>query len=503
MTNEAKLLAKRERAASAKPQIASAWGQVRIPFFVLMAISSAGLATGLAINQTWLSVFAGLMLGILGLLTVFLRKIPAPATPDAQEQLYLSELEELKSKRSTLEQAWQEFLGSCGFARTLSCEGTRSVIDAISKIQSDLKLYDENATRLQRMEETIQKVEKDYKDVCLSVPTTDLSGAIEADIKILSKNLSASKSAREMDGILSQSIERCSREIVRLQGLRDDEDGKLSALLTSFNCAGENEFRTNYGYACQRNDLNKTIAERNKQIQAVSGTGELFDSFIDYLSLTDLSSIESALEEARQSLDRAEEFITSNSETVGELKLKLEHLANDMDIYKLQEQVEAEKQNLRDLAMDWARAQLAVTLIDKAVLKYEKTGQPAVLKAATTYFSAFTGGAYSNIYKPAQEEGLRVTGATLSTKTVDDLSTGTVQQLYLAIRFGLIQTCEQQSEPMPIIMDDLLVNFDDVRTQAAMQQIVDFAQGRQVIYLTCHGATCDAFAKLGIESIEI
>ena len=503
LSGDAKLLSARDRMAGAKPRNASAWGQVRTPIFIMTALSLAGLAAGLIFNQTWLAVFSSLMLGVLALLMLILRKTPLPAVLDAQEQLYLSEIEQITSRHSKLEQEWHEFLGSCDFDMTLSCDGARNVLDAISKIQSDLKQHDGYVTRLQNMESVILKVEADYMDVCQSVPSADLSGSVSADIKMLGKYLSTSKLAMENASSLVKSIERRSKEITVLQGTKGTANEKLSAILTSFGCADEKSFRTNYEFACRKDELNNTITSLTGQIQAVSGTGELFDRFIASLSQTDLSSIESSLDKARELQDQTEESITVKNGLAVELKLKTDRLASEVDIFAQQEQVEADKQRLRDLAMDWARSQLAVTLIDKAVLKYEKTGQPEVLKAATNFFSIFTGGAYVNIYKPAHEEGLRVMDAARTVKTIDDLSTGTVQQLYLAIRFGLIQNFERQSEPMPIIMDDLLVNFDDVRTQATMQQIVDFAQARQVIYLTCHGATRDAFAKLGIESIAI
>ena len=41
------------------------------------------------------------------------------------------------------------------------------------------------------------------------------------------------------------------------------------------------------------------------------------------------------------------------------------------------------------------------------------------------------------------------------------MSRGTREQLYLAMRFGLIEEYEARSEPLPIIMDDVFVNFDD------------------------------------------
>ena len=49
----------------------------------------------------------------------------------------------------------------------------------------------------------------------------------------------------------------------------------------------------------------------------------------------------------------------------------------------------------------------------------------------------------------------------------EELSRGTAEQLYLALRFGLIEEFARHAEPLPVVMDDILVNFDEARTERA------------------------------------
>jgi uncharacterized protein YhaN len=48
---------------------------------------------------------------------------------------------------------------------------------------------------------------------------------------------------------------------------------------------------------------------------------------------------------------------------------------------------------------------------------------------------------------------------------------------------------------LPVLMDDVLVNFDDERRWAAARVIAEFAAHRQVVYFTCHPATAETFVK--------
>lgn len=67
------------------------------------------------------------------------------------------------------------------------------------------------------------------------------------------------------------------------------------------------------------------------------------------------------------------------------------------------------------------------------------------------------------------------------------LSTGAVDQLYLAVRLAICELALPEEEPCPIILDDALVNFDDERCQCALEVLHEMAQTRQIVLFTCHG----------------
>ena len=78
-------------------------------------------------------------------------------------------------------------------------------------------------------------------------------------------------------------------------------------------------------------------------------------------------------------------------------------------------------------------------------------------------------------------------------KDADDLSRGSMEQLYLAIRFGYIAAESAGLEPLPILMDDVLVNFDPTRATAAAAGILQMAESRQILFFTCHPTVVEMF----------
>ena len=79
--------------------------------------------------------------------------------------------------------------------------------------------------------------------------------------------------------------------------------------------------------------------------------------------------------------------------------------------------------------------------------------------------------------------GVRATGEKVR---VSGMSDGTCDQLYLALRLASIEQRLGDTEPMPLILDDILINFDDDRARSALRLIADISAGTQVIFFTHH-----------------
>jgi uncharacterized protein YhaN len=67
------------------------------------------------------------------------------------------------------------------------------------------------------------------------------------------------------------------------------------------------------------------------------------------------------------------------------------------------------------------------------------------------------------------------------------MSTGTRDQLYLALRLANLEQYLENAEPMPFVVDDILIQFDDGRARATLATLADFSAKTQVILFTHHG----------------
>ena len=66
------------------------------------------------------------------------------------------------------------------------------------------------------------------------------------------------------------------------------------------------------------------------------------------------------------------------------------------------------------------------------------------------------------------------------------MSDGTQDQFYLALRLASLEKFSADGEPLPLLVDDALVNFDDTRARAALRVLGDLTATTQVIFFTHH-----------------
>lgn len=128
----------------------------------------------------------------------------------------------------------------------------------------------------------------------------------------------------------------------------------------------------------------------------------------------------------------------------------------------------------------------AARIVSEAQARYEREQQPEVVREAGRFFSMMTRGRYTSLAVPLGAGLIEAYDAHAAAVPSDLLSRGTAEQLYLSIRLGLITRLGEVGSSLPVLMDDVLVNFDPERREGAAEAIVELARQRQVIFFTCH-----------------
>jgi hypothetical protein len=153
-----------------------------------------------------------------------------------------------------------------------------------------------------------------------------------------------------------------------------------------------------------------------------------------------------------------------------------------------------------ELALErWRVLAAACKILDQIRSTYESQRQPETLQEASAYLERLTQGRYQRVWTPLGEHTLRVDDAEGRSLPVEILSRGTREQLFLSLRMALAAGYARRGAALPLVLDDVLVNFDADRASAAAAVLRDFAAaGHQLLVFTCHQHISNIFASLGV-----
>jgi uncharacterized protein YhaN len=274
-------------------------------------------------------------------------------------------------------------------------------------------------------------------------------------------------------------------------------------LLQSAKVDSEESFLLQWNKAQEKSALGKSIRETQTRIQGRVGLGEVYQRFLESMEDADPEQLERDLKEVLSRLSRVHEEQNRVNQEIGQFRGEAAQLASREDLVRLHNELESKKEQLMNGAREWATLALARDMLDQAKRRYEKTRQPQVFQAAGRMFSKITEGNYQGVEKPLESDEFRIVQGNGGFISPVQLSRGTREQLYLSMRFGLIEDYETRAEPLPIVMDDVFVNFDDTRREHVLDILRDFARDRQVIILSCHEHLVETYLKYGAKQVDL
>lgn len=207
---------------------------------------------------------------------------------------------------------------------------------------------------------------------------------------------------------------------------------------------------------------------------------------------------DNGIAKAKFELDEIEQKINVQNLRKGSLKKDMEHrslMESADEIKGAMEDIESQ----RDAA---ARQRDKLMLLRNIILKsesiYREQNQPDVLLKSGRYLSLITGGRYNKIYGGEENNTLSVMSDYRDIPIDADynnLSRGTIEQIYMSLKLALADHLDENRERLPLLFDELFINWDNVRTENAIEVFNQIIKQRQVFLFTCHKETAQLFSS--------
>jgi uncharacterized protein YhaN len=322
------------------------------------------------------------------------------------------------------------------------------VDDAVMRLNSLLSTHHARQTRRHQIEEQLEQTQQEIQDADTTIQTmTDRLHAL------------CSEAGRDSPA----ELEEAERQSIRYLGVKAEIDAIEHDILD----AGDGA----------------TIGELDAEARSIDadelpGRTEALSKRID----EELEPKRTALAEAKGGEEKELELMDGSDRAAA-----------------LADRAQAMLAGIRSDAERYVRVKLAGRVLREQIEHYRKENQGPLLKRAGEHFATLTLGSFQELLTDFNDKdepilaGVRLDGERVS---VEGMSSGTRDQLYLALRLASLEKYMEKAEPMPFIVDDVLVDFDDERSESALKTLAALAEKTQVILFSHHSQVVEQAKRL-------
>ncbi|MCM3626552.1 AAA family ATPase [Paenibacillus glycanilyticus] len=303
-------------------------------------------------------------------------------------------------------------------------------------------------------------------------------------LRLLQAELRRQAAAQEEAARLDERLQALHIASVAAQDKQLILASSMQTLLDGAGFKSESEFAA---VLVHRSRLEEILLESSKlQIEITAGLSELrINELEQLLSTNDGDELERLFIDLKNKTKQLEQSKAELLDRRGRLRQQLDHLLQEE---KHRELLAVKEMTIAQLAQDaerYAVLSVSASLIRATKRIYEEERQPALLKLASDYVRRLTEGRYIRVLTSPDQPSIRLEAS--DNRLVDSvmLSRGTAELIYLAMRLALAAE-RTAAAGLPLLLDDLFVNFDRRRLEAAAHLLGELTSTRQMILFTCH-----------------
>lgn len=394
---------------------------------------------------------------------------------------------------------WKESAVIPGNSREILPEEANDILDALQKCFIKLKEADD-------LKKRIEGIDRDAENFAESVES------LLEDTNPELKTQSPEQAVMQLQALLKQTLENKTLLDKYTREIRETEDEmtgasaaikaaeeQIAGLRRIAGCGKDDDLEAAELAAGEYRDI-KTRISATEALLLKSAEGLRIDELeaqADGVNPDELPGrIKSLTREIEQGLDLE---IKRLSEYMGEKKKDLQQMDGSAKAADAAEAAQQVLAGIRRLADRFIRLKAASKILNREIERYRSENQDPVLRIAAKYFQQLTLGSFEGLRTDEDDHGSPVLVGLRpdnSMVRVEGMSSGTRDQLYLALRLASVERRLENSESMPLIVDDILINFDDDRSRATLKALTDLAARTQVILFTHHSRIREEAEKM-------
>ncbi|MFC0470865.1 AAA family ATPase [Halalkalibacter kiskunsagensis] len=363
----------------------------------------------------------------------------------------------------------------------------------------------------------LMQIEEDIKAIKVRISN------FEEKVRGLNQSLVSELVENEMDVAVNkiyQSLQKASQDQVTMETLQmqlkqgqDDKkeaanelveaNAKLAELIAKANCQTFEELEKVEAACKQKVEYADKIEQLNEQLIEI-GNGRTIAELIDEAEHADKDVIDFELAELRRKRTELDQKRSEMEQAHGVVKKEYNEKIEGTNFSSVQaaEEKQSVLAKITHYTDEYMNHKLASLLLKKGIEFYREKNQSPIMNRASEIFQRLTLQSFDGITVEFDEKdqpvimGIRNTDERIP---VSGMSDGTTDQLYLALRIASIEKYVNENEPIPFIVDDILVHFDDERSKETLKVLVELSKKTQIIFFTHHYRLIELMKEVTLE----
>jgi uncharacterized protein YhaN len=412
------------------------------------------------------------------------------------------ELTSIENDQANWSQEWNQAIDGLGLKPNVHPEQAIEAFDQLLAFFEKLDKSEELRKRIYGIDQVSKKFEKKVFEI------TDVIGFKrdgQESITIaaqLNRDLNEAREARASLKKIKTQEKEIAEEIEDADITIRTAQAQLARLRDQARVETDDELESAGASSRKMRELQQKLDTLEQELTR-NGDGLSIPQLEKEAGESDIDAIEGELESVSSEL----KALQANRDTLRDQRqtLRNEIKAKDGSAAAANASEEAEQQLAAMVSgvEQYLRLQIAALILEQRIEDYRKKNQAPVLARAGELFSKLTLGSYANLRDELDDSGTPILMGVRPNDTevsVDGMSDGTRDQLYLSLRLATLEQHLTKGEPMPFVVDDILIGFDDHRTRVCLQVLSELALSTQVLLFTHHRRVLELARELEMKA---
>lgn len=405
---------------------------------------------------------------------------------------------------------WHTALAPLGLPPEATPDQLAEVLALIGELMGKLREADGSNGFLERVQ-GIQRDEQAFRervaDLCRRcdrpLPADDgTAGAVD-----LLAQLQIAESAEERLAELQRQQAKLRNELQRHDDQIQANEIRLKTLCLEAGCDQASELDSAWQNAEQTRNVREKLAIIEEALLKLAG-GHSLDGFEQESLSIDADQIPDELNRLGEQLRSTQQVNGQQHEKLGELRQQFKTIDRGTQAIDANALVQLQLTRIDRFASEYVRTRLAAVILQRAIDAFNERNQGPMLRRAGEYFCRLTAGSFSGLRIDYNDHDEPVVVGIRSGRDQaigqDSMSEGSADQLYFSLRLAYLAQWLERHEPLPLVVDDILIKFDDQRARATLELLSDFSRQTQVILFTHHQHLVDlATAHLTAADVSV